>query len=245
MIRNLVAWAALALVLATTSRIARSQSQSGGTSPDPRQQREQSAVLPAEASPTLGLRRFGPLYEAGRPAPATDDQGWPADWDQRPHLSLDIFSATREFNSTRDFRRGPAGYGPSAYGPSAYGSPPSYGGSPNAPYAYGNGAYPPPGYANGGYAPQDYRSGSGSRNLFSSDSAFALRYGYPGESAGYGVNPPPFGYPAPGSPYAFYPPPFGYGPYGGYPPQPGYGPGYWGGGLIGAPPGRYGPYFYW
>ena len=267
-IRSIVACVASLYVVATTSQFSFGQPSHEAT-PTPsfaNRAVAQQAAAPNEAVTTLGLRRFGPLYEAGRLPPATDDKGWPADWDQWPHLSLDIFSATREFSSTRDYRHGPWANGghPSFGGYPAYGGSPAYGGPPAAPYAHGNGAYAPPGYGGGFHGPQGYGSGLGgsglggsglggsglgsgsvSRNLFSSDSGFALRYGYPGDNAGYGFYPPPFGYPFPGSGYASYPPPFGYGPYGGYPPHYGYGPGYWGGGLIGAPPGRYPPYFYW
>jgi hypothetical protein len=192
---------------------------------------------------TLGLRGFSPIYEARRPPPATDANGWPADWDQWPHLSLNVFNATSDFTATRNYRGGPIGYGGYPYGSPA-----------QSPYAYGNGNYPPA-YGNGPFVPPGYGGGWGSSNLFSSNSAFALQYGNPGSGNSGSGNPvsgpslgiysAPYGYPGFGPGYAFYPPPFGYGPYGWYPPQYGYGAAYWGGGPIGAPPGRFGPYFYW
>ena len=206
MIRSIVLCAALALVLAATNGVGRSQSQEGG--------------------PNYGARRFEPLYETGRLPPPTDENGWPADWDEQPHLSLDVFGVTREFTATREYRNR------SAYGDRPYGRD-GYGNGPNAPYGSGRGPYGRRGFS----------GRESNRDLFSSDSGFALRYGNPGHGFAYGQYPPPFGYPGPA--YGLYPPSFGYGAYGGYPPYPGYGLPYGGNGLMVQPPGGYLPYFGW
>ncbi len=259
MIRSIVVCAALVLVLAATDRVGRSQSTGGEPAPTVLPDRDPAVVKSSpdgrEALATYGSRRFGPLYEAGRTPPPTDDVGWPADWDQWPHLSVEVFGLTREFNATRDYRSRPGVYGDRGsnarrpFGPQDYGNGPytphGNGNGPYAPHGYGNGPYGRQGYGNGPYAPHGYGGGWENRDLFSSDSGFALRYGYPGSGAVNGQYPPSFGYVDPGSAYGLYPPWFGYGAHGGQMPYYGYGLPQWGNGLMFQPPGRYGPYFGW
>jgi hypothetical protein len=205
MIRTIVVCAAF--VVAASSIVGRSQSPEGQVN--------------------YGSRRFDPLYEEERQPPPTDENGWPADWDQRPHLSLDVFGVTREFNTTRDYSNGPLSYADRPYGR----------------HGYGNGPHASHGYGRGPYGPRGDPVGRGNHDYFSSDSGFALRYGYPGQDSAYGAYPPSFGYPGPA--YGLYPTPFGYGPYDGPPPYYGYGPPHWGGGSIIEPPGSYRRYFGW
>ena len=263
MSRSIVVGAALALVVAACN-LGHSQSREGEPAPsalpEPAGAEAKNSPAEGEAITVYGARRYGPLYEVGRLPPPTDDRGWPADWEKWPHLSIDVFGLSREFSSTRENRNGPSAYGdlPSyghlpygtnghgngPYGPNGYGNVPygpnGHGVGPYGPNGYGNGAYAPHGY---GHAPQHgYGRGFGNRDLFSSDSGFALRYGYPESGSGDGQYAPSFGQFGLGAAYGVYPPWLGYGPYGWQPPYFGYGPGYWGGGPR---PGGYGPYFGW
>jgi len=248
-IRSIVVCAASALVLAASNNVGRSQSRDGEAAATSLRDRDRavakSSTDAAEVVTTYGFRRFGPHYEASRSTPPTDDVGWPADWDKWPHLSVDIFGLTREFNSTREYQNSPSTYGDHQSYARRPSGPHRYGNGPYAPHGYGSGPYAPHGYGNGWYAPNGYGSGSRNRDLFSSESGFALRYGYPGSHSDFGQYPPAFDYPGIGSGYGMYPPPFGYGAHGGQPPYYGYAPPYWGDGWMVEPPGRYGPYFGW
>jgi hypothetical protein len=188
------------------------------------------------------------------------------DWDKQPHLSLDVFSASREFNSEREYgyRRGPYGYG-RPYGDAPYASPDAYGapgfGRPGygAP-GFGAPGFGAPGYGGGLYRPFGRADGWSNRSLFGSDSAFALRYGdaangpalgvyspllgYGAPGAGYGWAPAPFGYP-PGFGYGVHPAPFGYPYYGWQPPYFSAGPGNWAPGSMAVPPTGQHQYFGW
>jgi hypothetical protein len=217
--RIIVVKAALAMAVMASSRISHGQEQEAAQPPP-------NAVLQApieESQPTLGARRFGPIYEPGRLPPATDENGWPADWDERPHLSVDIFGATSEFSATREFDRRPYGAG----------------------QHFGRGPYGQRGYGHGPYAGRGFGRGSENRDLFSSDSAFVLRYGYPGERSAFETYPPWLGAPGFGPAYGPYSPWYGYTPYGGYPSYFGYGPGSWAGATPVPPPAGYGGYFGW
>ena len=209
MFRIIVVHAVFALVVTASSRVGHSQ--------------EQQASVEDSQSATLGARRFGPIYEQGRLPPATDENGWPADWDERPHLSVDIFGASSEFSASREFDRRPYGAG----------------------QRFERGPYGQRGYGHGPYAGRGFGRGWGNRDLFSSDSAYVLRYGYPGERSVFEAYPPWLGAPGYGLPYGAYSPPYGYAPYGGYPPHFGYGPGNWADGMPVPPPGAYGGYFGW
>jgi hypothetical protein len=227
MIRSIVVCAALAFVLAATNSVGLSQSRKGEAARTPLRDRDRTAVTSSTDAgglvTTYGSRRFEPLYEGGRPAPSTDDAGWPADWEKWPHLSVEIFGATREFNATREYRNNPSAYGDDQ--------------------SYSRRSYEPHSYGNGPYTPRGYGRGWGNRDLLSSDSGFVLRYGYPGPGSAYGQYPPSFGYSGPA--YGLHPPSYGYGAYGGHPAYYDYGPRYWGDGLMVEPPGRYMPYFGW
>jgi hypothetical protein len=242
--RSIVVGAVFALVVAACN-LGRSQRQepvpAPSELPDPGGVLSQPSTPADEATVVYGARRYGPLYEEGRLPPPTDDRGWPADWEKWPHLSIDVFGLSREFSSTREYRNGPSVYGnhlPYGHGP--YG-PNGYGNGPFGPN--GAGPYGSYGYGTGAYAPHGFGRGWGNRDLFSSDSGFALRYGYPDSGPGDGQNSPSFGQFGLGAAYGVYPPWFGYGPYGWQPSYFGYGPGFWGG--VPRPYGGYGPYFGW
>lgn len=211
MIRSIVICAALVFVLAATKSVCGQSSE--------------------------GSRRFGPLYDEGRPPPPTDENGWPADWDERPHLSLDVFGVTSEFNATREYRNGSSAYGERPYGRDRYDN------GPYGSHGYGNGPNGARGYVNGPIGPRGYGNGWGNRDLFSSDSGFALRYGHPGTGPAYDAYPPSFGYPGPA--YGVYPSPYGYGAYGRHPAYYDYGHRYRGDRMMVEPPGQYLPYFGW
>jgi hypothetical protein len=241
-IRNLEICAFAALICLAAGNVGSGQNAENPATDSAAPERESTAAQNAEQTPTTGARRFGPLYEEGRPPPATDDRGWPADWDKWPHLSVDVFGATRELNATRDFRNGGFPFGhraPLGYGA---GAPFGYGNGVHAPMGYGAGPYGGFGYGAGPFGPRGFGRGWDNRDFFSADSGFALRYGYPPQSSNNDER-PSIGYAAPA--YGPYPPPYGYGAYGGYLPYSGYGPRFWGPEPMMGFPGGYGPYFGW